>query len=87
MNNLREKILDTNCPVILYELIPPTSNDGSNVEAYVECAIDLLTSASVKIDAVNIPEIHDENHKENNEPQVCLPKIDSRCANFGERFL
>jgi 5,10-methylenetetrahydrofolate reductase len=78
MNNLRDKILDTHCPVILYELLPPTSNDSSNVEAYVECAIDLLTSASIKIDAVNIPEIHDENHKENKEPQVCLPKLDSR---------
>lgn len=78
MNNLRDKILDTNCPVILYELLPPNSNDSSNVEAYVDCSIDLLTSASVKIDAVNIPEIHDENHNGNHDSKVCMPKIDSR---------
>ena len=63
---------------MLYELLPPMTNDGSNIEAYVECSIDLLTSASVKIDAVNIPEIHDENHMDKTNLQLCLPKIDAR---------
>ena len=63
MKSLREKILNFNCPVILYELLPPPLNNNSSVDAYIDCAIDLLTSSSIPIDAINIPEIRDENNK------------------------
>ncbi len=77
MNTLRDKIIDPVCPVILYELISPSSIDPARVDAYTECAIDLLTSASIKIDAVNIPEIRDEETKGSSTPSHYLSKMDS----------
>jgi len=63
VTNLPEKIRDIHCPVIFYELLPPTSTENTNVETYVECAIKLLEGAPIKIDAINIPDIQDEYHK------------------------
>jgi hypothetical protein len=77
MNNLREKILNTNCPLIFYELLPPTCINHADVEAYVQCAIELITHSPIKIDAINIPDIQYEKPKESNDSPVYLPKIDS----------
>jgi hypothetical protein len=71
MKNLRDKILDSSCPVILYELLPPSIHYSVNVDAYTQCAIDLITSSSVAIDAINVPEIREEyNSKENHRPKM-----------------
>lgn len=78
MDNLRDKILDNRCPVIFYELLPPTRTESADVDAYVECTLDLLTSTSIMVDAVNIPDIHDENHKSPTSAEIDLPKIDPR---------
>jgi 5,10-methylenetetrahydrofolate reductase len=73
MKSLRHKILDSKQPVIFYELLPPTNNETANLDAYIDCAIDLLTSTAVVIDAVNIPDIRDEEQK---STQACPPKLD-----------
>lgn len=58
---LREKILDPNCPTILYELIPPMGESTpEKIEAHARCAVELITSTPFRIDAINIPELHDE---------------------------
>lgn len=80
MNKLRSKILNPASPVIFYELISPTNIEASNVEAYIECASDLLTHFSFKIDAVNIPEIRDEEKSSgsgNAVPSNYLSKMNS----------
>ena len=61
MNNLSKKIQDTQCPVILYELIPPVQDVGhESTDAYIECAASLLNSTSVSVDGINLPEIRSE---------------------------
>lgn len=78
MKNLRNKILDYQQPVIFYELLPPTNNETSNADTYTECAIDLITSTPIMIDAVNIPDIHEEDHNLKKRTKICMPKMDSR---------
>jgi 5,10-methylenetetrahydrofolate reductase len=73
---LPEKIADTTNPVIFYELVPPTSDNIEKIDAYVNCAIDLLNSSSISVDAINIPEIHEEDHNKTTRTQIYVPKID-----------
>lgn len=76
MRALREKILDPKAPVIFYELLPPAHSEAANIDAYVDCAIDLLTSTPIMIDAVNIPEIREEDHNTNKRTETYVPKMD-----------
>ncbi len=77
MKNLRDKIFDPKYPVILYELLPPANHDSStsSLDAYIECAIDLLTSTPIAIDAVNIPEIREEDHSTSKRTKMYVPKM------------
>lgn len=76
MKNLRDKILDSSQPVIFYELLPPNTQETAHLDAYIECAIDLLTSSRIKIDAVNIPEIREEEYKATEHTETYVPKMD-----------
>jgi len=76
MKNLRDKIFDYRNPVIFYELLLPANNEAANLDAYIECAIDLLTSTPIQIDAVNIPEIREEDHESSKRTQKYVPKMD-----------
>ncbi len=61
MSKLHEKITDSAHPIIFYELTPPTRDiNKAGIQAYVECAAELVTSTSYPIDAFNLPEIHSE---------------------------
>jgi 5,10-methylenetetrahydrofolate reductase len=75
--NIVTKIIDPNCPIILYELIPPdVDNISTCMEAYTSCAIEMLSSTSITIDGINIPEIHDESiHRQSTMHKT---KIDPR---------
>jgi len=53
----RDKVLNPQRPVVLYEILPPRIIDGS-VESYAEKISTLLSQTH--IDAINIPEIHAE---------------------------
>ncbi|MDX1837229.1 hypothetical protein DIZ81_06755 [Legionella taurinensis] len=83
MKTLRDKIMEASQPVIFYELLPPTGEKAANTDAYIDCAIDLLTSTPVNIDGVNIPEIRDENKGEQRTDEF-VPKMDPR--HFAERL-
>lgn len=76
MKNLRDKIFDYKHSVIFYELLLPTNNEAANLDAYIECAIDLLTSSPIMIDAVNLPEIREEDHSESKRTQMYIPKME-----------
>jgi 5,10-methylenetetrahydrofolate reductase len=54
---LRNKILNSQLPVVVYEIIPPRIVDGT-IESYSEKISSLLSQTH--IDAINIPEIHAE---------------------------
>jgi hypothetical protein len=75
MKSLREKILDVQYPVIFYELLPPQAVTQADLEAYIDCALDLLNSTSIKIDAINIPEIHQEDHDSTLRIYNFTPKV------------
>ncbi|MBX3709962.1 MAG: hypothetical protein KIT56_08560 [Gammaproteobacteria bacterium] len=76
MKNLRNKIVNPSFPVIFYELLPPSHTIGEeSLDAYIDCAIDLLMSSPIAIDAVNIPEIREENHKEIKRTESYMPKM------------
>lgn len=76
MKNLRDKIFDYSHPVIFYELLLPVNNEAANLDAYIECAIDLLTSTPIMIDAVNIPEIREEEQGATQRTKLYIPKMD-----------
>jgi 5,10-methylenetetrahydrofolate reductase len=78
MKNMRDKMFDYKHPVIFYELLPPEQHDTVNLDAYIECAVDLLTSTPIMIDAVNIPEIREEDHGVSTRSQNYIPKMDPR---------
>lgn len=81
MNKLHKKILDKNTSVILFELLPPSEtsngNNGCYLEDYAQSAVELLLGATVNIDAINIPEIHDEKNG-SSRPAPYIPKIEPR---------
>ena len=54
--DLRSKIGDAARPVVFYEVIPPA--DG--VEGELEDRLNLITGVATRVDAINIPEIHEE---------------------------
>ncbi|MBS0289655.1 MAG: hypothetical protein JSS07_06440 [Proteobacteria bacterium] len=73
MKSLADKIQDKTQPVILYELLPPACDvKPTSLEAYIECALDLLADSSLIIDAVNIPDIRDEENDRigNDKPKM-----------------
>lgn len=62
---------------VLYELIPPpTSNKGNGKNAFFQ-VIDKILS-DVHVDAINIPEIHDEVGKTKEREAYTVPKTDPR---------
>ncbi len=79
VNNLHKKILDKNQSVILFELLPPSDNssDLQYLKDYAQSAVELLLSASISIDAINIPEISDEKNG-TVRPTEYIPKIEPR---------
>ena len=57
--DLKAKILDPAQPVIFYELIPPKAGAPAEMEALLAVVRDLVG----KVDAINIPEIHEESRQ------------------------
>ena len=54
---IRDKIKKPQRPVVAYEILPPREKDGT-LNAYAEIISSLLSQTH--IDAINIPEVHDE---------------------------
>lgn len=76
VKSLKDKVLDVSQPVIIYELLPPSLEVApTSLEAYIECALDLLTDSAITIDAVNIPDVRTEESEEKNGNHVYKPKI------------
>lgn len=82
MNTLCKNILNSQYPIIFYELIPPAEGiRSSSMNAYVQCAIEILAHSAIEIDAINIPEIHNENNHGNQDAKRTspyVPKIEPR---------
>lgn len=66
--SLKAKILDAAQPVIFYELIPPKAGAAAELETLLALARDLAG----KVDAINIPEIHEESRQ--GERRMRLPE-------------
>ena len=54
----RDKVRKPKRPVVVYEILPPREKDGT-LNSYAEKISSLLSQTH--IDAINIPEVHDEN--------------------------
>ena len=54
----RDKVRKPKRPVVVYEILPPREKDGT-LNSYSERISSLLSQTH--IDAINIPEVHDEN--------------------------
>ena len=54
---IRDKIKKPRRPVVAYEILPPREKDGT-LNSYAETISSLLSQTH--IDAINIPEVHDE---------------------------
>ena len=54
----RDKVRKPKRPVVVYEILPPREKDGT-LSSYAEKISSLLSQTH--IDAINIPEVHDEN--------------------------
>ena len=54
----RDKVRKPKRPVVVYEILPPRERDGT-LNSYAEKISSLLSQTH--IDAINIPEVHDEN--------------------------
>ena len=67
--------MDYTHPVIFYELLPPNNTETISLDAYIDCAIDLLTTTEIMIDAVNIPEIREDDNNSTKRTQVYMPKM------------
>ena len=56
----RDKVRRPKRPVVVYEILPPREKDGT-LNTYAEKISSLLSQTH--IDAINIPEVHDENER------------------------
>ena len=56
----RDKVRRPKRPVVVYEILPPREKDGT-LDSYAEKISSLLSQTH--IDAINIPEVHDENER------------------------
>lgn len=84
MTHLMDKIPNCYQPLIFYEIIPPSSKTtANNLDAYAQCAVELLDSTSVPIDGINIPEIRDE-HRDTERTTTYEIKSDAR--DFGRKL-
>jgi hypothetical protein len=87
VERLCDKLQELGRAIIFYEVIPPAQNtNGVTVEAYAECVAELVASASIPIDAINLPEIKDEQREMGDTGRTHLyePKTDAR--RFGQRL-
>lgn len=77
MKKVREKISDSAQKVLLYELLPPSCDiQESCLNAYIECAIELLNDCPQMIDAVNIPDVRKDETSQNNRNQNYISKLE-----------
>ena len=56
----RDKVRRPKRPVVVYEILSPRGKDGT-LDTYAEKISSLLSQTH--IDAINIPEVHDENKR------------------------
>ena len=56
----RDKVRKAKRPVVVYEILPTREKDGT-IDSYAEKISSLLSQTH--IDAINIPEVHDENER------------------------
>ena len=71
--NLKEKLLDSYQPVTLFEMVPPAADQPNALEAVVSGA----QSVRHLVDAVNLPEIHDENRTQPRAVKF-VPRLEPR---------
>lgn len=84
MKLLRNRILDPTQRVLFYELIPPSQGaKKKSVNAYAECAAEMIAGTTIPIDAVNLPEIQDE-QRDSERVHEFKEKADPR--KFGQRL-
>ena len=62
----RDKVKKPRRPVVVYEILPPREQDGT-LSSYAERISSLLSQTH--IDAINIPEVHDEEGRGNRPVQ------------------
>ena len=63
----RDKVRRPKRPVVVYEILPPREKDGT-LDSYAEKISSLLSQTH--IDAINIPEVHDENERGERPVQI-----------------
>jgi 5,10-methylenetetrahydrofolate reductase len=87
VEGLPDKLQELSQGILFYEVIPPLQcTNGVTAEAYAECVAELVSSASVPVAAINLPEIRDEQR----DVQIAgrthpyEPKTDAR--RFGQRL-
>jgi 5,10-methylenetetrahydrofolate reductase len=77
--SLKEKLLNPDVPVTLFEMVPPPASQAAGIEA-------LLADARAirhMVDGINIPEIHDENRGDGRTAKF-VPRVEPRL--LGERI-
>ena len=70
----RDKVRKAKRPVVVYEILPPREKDGT-LNSYAEKISSLLSQTH--IDAINIPEVHDENGR-GERPVINLERAEAR---------
>ena len=70
----RDKVRKSKRPVVVYEILPPRERDGT-LNSYAEKISSLLSQTH--IDAINIPEVHDENGR-GERPVMNLERAEAR---------
>jgi 5,10-methylenetetrahydrofolate reductase len=70
----RDKVRKPKRPVVAYEILPPREKDGT-LNSYAENISSLLSQTH--IDAINIPEVHEENER-GNRPVKNLERAEAR---------
>ena len=70
----RDKVRRPKRPVVVYEILPPREKDGT-LNTYAEKISSLLSQTH--IDAINIPEVHDENER-GERPVLNLERAEAR---------
>ena len=70
----RDKVRKPKRPVVVYEILPPREKDGT-LNSYAEKISSLLSQTH--IDAINIPEVHDENGR-GERPVKSLERAEAR---------
>ena len=81
MAKLRDKLLDPSAPVTLFEMVPPAADKP----AAADSAMAELGTVTRLVDAINLPEIHDETRGGTPRSVKFVPRLEPRV--LGARIL